>query len=103
MPFQNALNSFAGHDLVGETRGKGLLGAVELVADKSTGQAFEPARGVGAYCAHAAQERGLIVRNLGDSIAFCPPIIISDAQVDELFEKFAGALDDTKAWLQKAA
>ncbi len=103
VPFQNALNSFAEHDLVGETRGKGLLGAVELVADKSTGQAFEPARGVGAYCAHAAQERGLIVRNLGDSIAFCPPIIISDAQVDELFEKFAGALDDTKAWLQKAA
>ena len=101
VPFQSGLRSFADHDLVGEVRGKGLIAAVELVADKSSGTAFEPSQGVGAFCADAAQKRGLIVRNLGDSIAFCPPIIITDAHVDEMLQKFAGALEDTKAWLHK--
>jgi len=101
VPFQSGLRGFAGHDLVGEVRGKGLIAAVELVADKTSGKAFEPAQGVGAFCAAAAQKRGLIVRNLGDSIAFCPPIIITDTQIDELLQKFAGALEDTKAWLHK--
>lgn len=101
VPFQRGLRGFASHDLVGEVRGKGLIAAVELVADKTSGKAFEPAQGVGAFCAEAAQKRGLIVRNLGDSIAFCPPIIITDAQIDELLQKFAGALEDTKAWLHK--
>ena len=99
VPFQAGLHSFAEHDLVGEARGKGLIGAVELVADKTTGEAFLPSQGVGAYCAMAAQKRGLIVRNLGDSIAFCPPIVITPAHCDEIFEKFRGALDDTLQWL----
>ena len=101
VPFQEGLQGFAKHDLVGEARGKGLIGAVELVANKATSEPFDPSLGVGAYCAEAAQKRGLIVRNLGDSIAFCPPIIITDAHVDEMFEKFSEALNDTKAWLQK--
>jgi len=101
VPFQTGLRDFASHDLVGEVRGKGLLAAVELVADKSTGAAFKPSQGVGAFCADAAQKRGLIVRNLGDSIAFCPPIIITDAQIDEMLRKFAGALEDTKTWIHK--
>lgn len=99
VPFQTALHSFADHDLVGETRGKGLIGAVELVANKADGTPFAATDGVGAYCAEAALRRGLIVRNLGDSLAFCPPLIIGEAHVDEMFEKFRGALDDTKAWL----
>jgi len=99
VPFQAGLHSFSEHDLVGETRGKGLIGAVELVANKADGTPFKPADGVGAYAAQAALKRGLIVRNLGDSLAFCPPIIITDAHVDEMFEKFRAALDDTKAWL----
>ncbi len=103
IPFQAMLGSFAAHDLVGEARGKGLIGAVELVADKATRQPFEASQGVGAYCAGAAQRRGLIVRNLGDSIAFCPPIIITEAHVDEMHEKFSAALDDTQAWLRKGS
>ena len=100
VPFQAGLKSFADHELVGEARGIGLIGAIELVADKLTGEAFPAARGVGAYCAAAAQRRGLIVRNLGDSLAFCPPIIITEAHVDEMFSKFQGALDDTLSWLR---
>lgn len=98
-PFQAALHSFADHPLVGETRGMGLIGAVELVADKATGEPFPAAKGVGAYCAEQAQEHGLIVRNLGDTIAFCPPLIITDAHVDEMFEKFRGALAATLEWV----
>lgn len=99
VPFQQGLHSFSDHDLVGEARGKGLIGAVELVANKADGTPFAATDGVGAYCAAAAQRRGLIVRNLGDTLAFCPPIIITQAHVDEMFEKFSGALEDTKAWL----
>lgn len=99
VPFQDGLHSFAADELVGEARGKGLIGAIELVADKETGKPFAASAGVGAYCAAAAQKRGLIVRNLGDSVAFCPPLIIDESHVDEMFEKFRGALDDTKAWV----
>ena len=102
VPFQQALHSYADHPLVGETRGIGLIGAVELVADKATGKAFPASRGVGAYCAQAALERGLIVRNLGDSIAFCPPLIIDGGHVDEMFTKFGEALAATADWVHAA-
>ena len=102
-PFQAGLQSFADHPLVGEARGKGMIGAVELVADKKTGAGFEPSRGVGAYCVAEAQERGLIVRALpGDVIAFCPPLIITNDQIGELLAKFQGALDATLEWLGKS-
>jgi 4-aminobutyrate--pyruvate transaminase len=95
--FQARLRALGGHPLVGEARGVGLIGAVELVADKATKASFEPARGVGALCANHCRERGLITRALGDSIALCPPLVITEAQVDELFTKLEGALDDTLA------
>jgi 4-aminobutyrate--pyruvate transaminase len=53
---------------------------------------------VGAYCTAACQEAGVILRNLGDSVAFCPPLIINENQVDELISKFATGLDATLAW-----
>ncbi len=97
--FQERLRGFAGHELVGDVRGAGLIGAIELVADKATKAPFAPERGVGAYLMQQALEHGLILRALGDSIAFCPPLIITEAQVHELFDKFAMALADTKDWL----
>lgn len=93
--FQERLRSFADHPLVGETRGKGLIGAIELVANKDTRQPFDARLAIGAWCMESAQEHGLIVRNLGDALAFCPPLVITDAQVDELFGKFERALSDT--------
>lgn len=100
--FEARLASFRDHPLVGETRGKGLIGAIELVANKETKAPFEARRGVGTWCNARCEHNGVILRNLGDSIAFCPPLVISDAQVHELFDKFARSLDETLAWVRAA-
>ena len=90
---QSRLQEFAGHELVGEVRGKGLIGAVELVADQGTGQAFADGK-VGAFAQRACQDEGLLLRAVaGNSVAFCPPLIIEEVQIDEMIEKFARALD----------
>jgi len=87
------------HPLVGESRGAGLVGALELVADKKTKQSFDPKRGVAAKCVAFAQEEGLIVRSVfGDAITICPPLIISPAEIDELFDRLTRALDRTLDW-----
>ena len=93
--FQYRLRSLADHPLVGDARGVGLVGGVELVADKQTGQPFEPSQGVGQICAEHAHEGGLLTRPLGDTIALCPPLIITADQIDELFGKLETALDRT--------
>jgi adenosylmethionine-8-amino-7-oxononanoate aminotransferase len=86
---------------VGEVRGEGLLAAVEMVANKTTGEAFEGGD-IGAYCQQRCQENGLIVRAVaGSAIAFCPPLIISEQQINELIEKFSKALDETFDYVAK--
>ncbi len=92
--FLERLHALKEHDLVGDTRGVGLIGAVELVQDKTSKQAFSVDQGIGAYCTNCCESRGLIVRNLGDSIAFCPPLIINEDQIHEVFDKFSAALSD---------
>ena len=97
--FQARLHALAAHPLVGEARGLGLIGALELVADKRSKRSFEAKAGVGAYCVVQAQDEGLIVRAVaGDSIAICPPLIISPEEIDELFDKLTRALDRTLDW-----
>ena len=80
--------------LVGETMGLSLVGAIELVADKDPGTVYTTAA-VGPYLVAQAQERGLILRAMGDRIAFSPPLIISDAEISEMFDKFSEALYST--------
>jgi 4-aminobutyrate---pyruvate transaminase len=92
---QAGLRRFADHPLVGEVRGVGLIGAVELVADKSTKASFDPSAAVGPFLGKRAHHHGLILRALGDSIAFCPPLIITEAEIDLMLERFSLALDDT--------
>ncbi|MFH1243021.1 MAG: aspartate aminotransferase family protein [Pseudomonadota bacterium] len=99
--FQERLSALADHPLVGEARGVGLLGACELVADKGSKRSFQPRQGVGPYCAARAQHHGLILRSLGDNIAFCPPLIIRENEIDELFDRFLKALADTEVWVEK--
>lgn len=96
---QEKLRSFAGHPLVGEVRGIGLIGAVELVADKASKAKFDPPGKVGLYLFERAHAHGLIIRNIQDSICFCPPLIITTAQIDEMIARFARALEDTQAWI----
>lgn len=99
--FQKRLRSFQDHPLVGEVRGIGLMGAVELVADKSDKRSFDITQGVGGYCGAAAEANGLITRSLGDTLAFCPPLIITESQIDEMFDRFSRALEETEAWVTK--
>lgn len=99
--FQARLRRLADHPLVGEARGVGLIGAVELVADKKTRRPFDPTKGVGLHCMFSSQDHGLIHRAMQDTLGFCPPLIIDEAGVDEMFDRFEKALDDTEAWVSK--
>jgi 4-aminobutyrate--pyruvate transaminase len=99
--FQRRLHALADHPLVGEARGLGLIGAVELVADKAARRNFEPGRKVGPRVMALASDHGLIVRALvNDTLAFCPPLIINDQQIDDMFDRFGRALDDMAAELK---
>ncbi len=98
---QQGLRQFQGHPLVGEVRGLGLIAAIELAADPAQRKPFDPKRGVGAYFVNRAQEHGLIVRTLmGDVIAFSPPLIINEAEIDAILARTKLALADTLAWVQ---
>jgi 4-aminobutyrate--pyruvate transaminase len=100
--FQARLSALADHPLVGEARGLGLIGGLEIVADKDTKRQFDPKQGVAAKCVAFAQAEGLIVRFLvGDRIAVCPPLIITEAAIDELFDRLTRALDRTAAWIRQ--
>ncbi len=92
---QARLNDLREHPLVGEVRGMALIGAVELVADRETRRPFK-GNGVGAYCQQQCEAQGLILRALGgNTIAICPPLIITEEQVNELVDKLTVALDRT--------
>jgi 4-aminobutyrate--pyruvate transaminase len=99
--FLDGLRRFAGHALVGEVRGIGLIGGVELVQDKASKAPFDPKQGVGAIFAAHALEGGLIVRAMGDTVALCPPLIITSEEIDEMLRRFGKALDDTAASLRR--
>ncbi|MEM9397493.1 MAG: aminotransferase class III-fold pyridoxal phosphate-dependent enzyme, partial [Pseudomonadota bacterium] len=92
---QTRLASLQDHPLVGEVRGQGLIGAVELVAHKGSKQPFV-GNAVGGYCQKQCEERGLILRALGgNSVAICPPLIIQPDQIEELVHTLTQALDAT--------
>ncbi len=95
---QERLREFADHPLVGEVRGIGLIGAIELVRDKATKTSFEATAGVGPYLTNRALHHGLITRPMGgDAIAFSPPLIVTEAEIDDIVERFQASLDDTLA------
>ena len=100
--FQARLVALNSHPLVGEARGLGLIGGVELVANKTTRQAFAPGQGVGPRAVRFAEDEGLIVRAvMGDVLTLCPPLIITAAEVDELFDRLTRALDKTLDWVRR--
>ena len=95
---QAGLRRLGEHPLVGEARGIGLIGALELVRDKGTRANFDPKAGMGAYLVKRAQHHGAILRNMaGDVIAFSPPLVITEAEIDTLLASTSLALDDTLA------
>ncbi|MFN8831828.1 MAG: aminotransferase [Labrys sp. (in: a-proteobacteria)] len=97
--FGARLCALAEHPLVGESRGLGLIGGVELVADKASKRSFDIRRGVAAKAITFCLEEGLILRALGDTVAICPPLIISEDEIHELFDRLTRALDKTEAFV----
>lgn len=89
------LAKFADHPMVGQVRGVGLIAAVQLVADKATRTKFDPEGKVGAFFFERAHDHGLIIRNIKDAIAFCPPMILTEDDVHDAVARFAKTLDDT--------
>ncbi len=100
--FLAGLHRFDDHPLVGEVRAIGLIAGIELVQDKKTKQSFEAKAGIGAYFAQRAQEHGLIIRAMGDNIGVCPPLIISESEIDELLARLGKAFDDTLAFVKQS-
>ena len=100
---QNALQSFADHPLVGNVRGIGLMGALELVADKETRRSFATSHHVKQHLVDRAREHGVIVRHAiaGDTVSFAPPLIINQPEVEEVFERFSRAMDETTQWVER--
>ena len=100
--FLRRLKGMESHAMVHATRGTGLIGALELVQDKATRKTFDPASGILNRVQSAGLEVGVICRPLRDTLAVCPPLIINDAQIDELFDKLGRALDLAHADARKA-
>jgi len=87
--------TFGDHEMVGDVRGVGLLACFELVANRNTPVAFNPALGIGNRIAIACREAGVIVRPLphGDIVAFSPPLIINHNEIDEIVDRCKKAFD----------
>ena len=97
--FRAGLQAFAGRACVGHVRAVGLIGALELMADKAARTPFPPERKVGARLAQLALEQGLIVRAMGDVVGLCPPLIITAAELADLFARLTRAMDLLEAEL----
>ncbi len=93
---------FADHPLVGEVRGVGMVGAIELVADKAAAKNFDPALKVGARMAKEGEATGVILRNLAnDTVAFSPPLIMTEDEIDQMVERTGRALDNLTVALRR--
>ncbi|EKF18271.1 aspartate aminotransferase family protein [Nitratireductor pacificus] len=100
---RDGLDALTDHPLVGEVRGVGLIAAVELVTDREARTALETPGALGALVNAHLQEAGLISRAMTDAIAFCPPLIITEGEIDELLSLFRIGLDKTLAALPKGS
>jgi 4-aminobutyrate--pyruvate transaminase len=75
------------------------MGAVELVADKSTKTPFAPAVKAGQRVLRRAEDRGLIIRAVGDALVLAPPLIINEVEIDDLLATLTVAVDETEVEL----
>lgn len=96
------LDRFRDHPLVGEIRGTGLIAGIEIVADKTTKAPFDPVGQIGAEFFRRSHGHGLIIRAIGDTIAFCPPLIITEPQIMDMLGRFTATLEDVTHWAAEA-
>ena len=83
--FMERLNEFNKYDNIGETRGVGLMAALEMVKNKKTKQPFEGHLNMGDKVANLSIDNGLICRPLGPAIVLCPQFIINNKDIDNIF------------------
>jgi len=95
--FAERIQALSNHPLVGHARAVGLIGAIELVADKGSKESFPAHERIAVRVVAAARTHGLIVRPVpGDGIAFCPPLIIEPDEIDAMFDAVGEALNDVQ-------
>jgi L-2,4-diaminobutyrate transaminase len=101
---QRLQESFADHPLVGEIRGFGLIGAIELVARKDPPEPLDPKLKVAIRAARKALQNGVITRALpaADTLAFSPPLTISPVEIDQLVAGVRDAVDVVLAELSES-
>ncbi|MDG1210143.1 MAG: aminotransferase [Paracoccaceae bacterium] len=96
--FKQHMNRLAQHELVGEARVSGLMGGLELSPDPSSAATFANPGKVAPYLSNELLKHGIILRAIGDTLAFCPPMIINEDEINALFEPIETALDATTVW-----
>lgn len=89
----------ADHPLVGETRGVGMVAALELVRDKKMRTRYEG--GAGMLCREHCFRNGLVMRAVGDTMIMAPPLVITPESIDELVTLARLSLDQTHAVLRQ--
>ncbi len=98
--FQEGLRKFADHPLVGEVRGVGLIGGIEMAKDKEKRLSFEPAGKVAPQVVKFCAEEGLILRAVYETVALCPPLIVTEEDIDQILARLGRALDRGWEWVQ---
>ena len=98
---ENALQSIAELDYVGDVRQKGMMVGIELVENKSTGENFDPAKRIGAKLCQHLRSMGVILRPLGDVIVLMPPLAIQEAQLTELLRIVSDSIQNDLANIRK--
>lgn len=91
--FQERLHALESHPLVGQARGRGLIGALEIARDKARKEPFQALDDIAKVAQMAAAERGVLVRGIRNALAICPPLIVTADQIDELFDGIRHGLD----------
>ncbi|MEM7208398.1 MAG: aspartate aminotransferase family protein [Pseudomonadota bacterium] len=92
---QSRWQELADHPLVGEARGKGFFGALELVTDKASKKALEKPGALGTICRDHSIASGLMMRSVGDSMIISPPLVATKSEIDELINRASQALNLT--------
>jgi 4-aminobutyrate--pyruvate transaminase len=78
------------------------MAGLELVRDKATKQSFDAKAGVGAFFEKCAHAQGLLMRGRGEMLVLSPPLIITDAEIDDLLARLGRALDETAAFVRRS-
>src|SRR5690606_6637264 len=85
--------ALGGHPHVGNIRNLGLMAGITLMRDTASGTAYEPSEGIGSQMLRDLRdERGLITRAIGDHVLFAPPLVVGEAEVDQIVDATAAAV-----------